>query len=258
MFSLRKNIGGNRQWDLAFITKFISDLQEAGFDNVIFKLPIDKDFYEKETASIDSLEKKLNHLEIPYKEFINQERNYAATILVATNKKLKDEIKILFVNTSKTTKFIDNIFPSGHSVPSQIYVQSPDPSRLYGLINYFHAYLTPKHTSNFQNTIKGLIAFFILGLETINLFSNLSGFFQERFQISPWLDIVLVILSIYWLYIFLSTPKGLSVNQRETATIQSFVSRALKGDLRDNPIAIILITILTEVIVAIILKIIWP
>ncbi len=256
MFSLRKEIGGNRQWDSAFITKLVTDLQEAGFNKSTFKIPIDKDFFNTSLDQQNSLEEKITHLEIPYKEFIDQERNYPAVIFVAINEKLKDQIKILFVNTSKETKFNDNTFPSGHSVPSQIYVQSPDPSRVYGLINFFYSYLTLKESSNLKYSITGLIAFFLLGLETIHFFAQKLGFLQKTLKISPLFDFGIILLSIYWFYRFFSTPTGLSVNKRETATFLSFINRAIKGDLRDNPLVNILVVFLIDLIVAVILKII--
>ena len=99
-------------------------------------------------------------------------------------------------------------------------------------------------------------AYYLISFETIHFFAQKLGFLQKTLKISPLFDFGIILLSIYWFYRFFSTPTGLSVNKRETATFLSFINRAIKGDLRDNPLVSILVVFLIDLIVAVILKII--
>lgn len=256
MFSLRKNLGSNRHWDIEFISKFINDLLEGGFNQITFKKPIDKNFNAQDFGSETELSENLRKLEVTHDEFLKQERNYSAVIMVAKNTKNSDVIKVLFVNTSRATTFFDDTFPSGNSVPSQIYIQSKDPSRVYGLAEFFHNILTQKDSSNLNITIFGLIGIFIFGLELVNLLTNNKAFFQQSLKITPLVDIFLIFLSILWLSRFFNAPRGLSVNRRETATWQSYVNRTLKGDFRDNPLINLILTIGVNALVYLLFKII--
>jgi hypothetical protein len=74
-------------------------------------------------------------------EFLARERNNPSVGLVASNDQTQETIKVLFVNLSRNSFFLDDTFPSGHSEPSALYVQSPDPARAHSLFHFFHEYL---------------------------------------------------------------------------------------------------------------------
>lgn len=178
---------------------------------------------------------------------------------MAQNKQKGETIKILFVNISKKTNFMDATFPSGHSEPSQLYVQSPDASRVYGLYHFFMEYLRNKSDSNVGNAILGFFVLIFISAEFISFVSTQKGFFQNIWHLTGLVDFLIMPFLIFFQYRFFKSPTGLSVNKRETATFFSYIQRALKGEFKDNPLANIILGVLASILSAFILRILgWP
>lgn len=260
MFSKRGSIGSARVWNRGFISELASDLTDAGFKDITVKLPVDLEILVRDQTPMEKrIESEILNREVDLQYFLDNERNYPAIILIAQNKQKKETIKILFVNISKKTNFMDATFPSGHSEPSQLYIQSPDPSRVYGLYHFFMEYLRNNGDSIVGRAIWGLFSFVFLSAEFISIVSTRKGFLQNAWKLSGVFDVLVVLFLLYSLFRFFNTPTGLSVNKRETATLMSYLQRALKGEFKDNPLVNIIITVLTTVLSAIILRLIgWP
>lgn len=260
MFSIRKRIGSGFHWGRSFLSQLGTDLSMAGFTKITVKLPIDLSVIVKESLPIEErIESELRKREINFQDFLDRERNYPAVILIAVNNERQETLKILFVNTSKKTSFTDTTFPSGHSVPSQIYVQSPDPARVYSLSHFFYEYLRKQTDSTVLLTIAGIVAMFLTAAQTISYIGGRRGLLQVVWGWHSFFDIALIILLLIVQYNSFKAPRGLSVNERDTQTAQSLIVRAMRGELRDNPIVNIIVGVVASILSAIILRLVgWP
>mgnify|MGYP001055859126 CR=1 FL=1 len=99
----------------------------------------------------------------------------------------------------------------------------------------------------------GRLSLLFVSVQFINLLANGKGIIQTQWTETATFDILVTALAFYLMYHYLSTPTGLSVNERETETVGSYVRRATKGELRGNPIVNLVITVIATVIAAIIL-----
>lgn len=257
MFSMRKTLGSGLHWDRPFLSQLGANLTDAGFAGLSVKLPVNL------TAIANSsfpgqqiIEDELLNREVTFQEFLDNERNYPAVILVASNEAREETMKVLFGNTSKKTLFMDDTFPSGHSIPSQLYVQSPDPARVYSLINFFHEFLRKQADTTAFLTTVGALALLLTGAQVVAFVASGQGLLAGTWGLNPLFDIAAVIGLVLVQYSAFRAPTGLSVNERETQTARSLVVRAMRGELRDNPIVNLVIGVLGALIGAFILRLI--
>jgi hypothetical protein len=259
MFSRRKSLASGHKWDRQFLESFVADLNRGGFTRTIVKLPINLETILRDELSHEQVITNLQAREISFEEFLNRERNYRAVILVAENNTTRETIKVLFGNMSEKTSFSDSTFPSGHSASSTLYVQSPDPARVYPLFDFFYDYLTKQGDSTVLRSIFSFLFLILFAVEAIVFLGSGKGFFQVMWNTTPVIDVMVVLTSTYLTYNFFRTPIGLSVNERETATLPNFFQRAIRGEMRDNPLVSIIVSVLGTVIAALILYALgWP
>lgn len=259
MFSKRKSLPSSQKWDRSFLTSFVSDLTEGGFSEFTVKLPIDLRTILNDDLTEDQIIANLQSRELPFEEFLDRERNYKAIILVCGNPTTSETIKVLFGNVSEKTSFGDSTFPSGHSASSTLYVQSPDLARVYPLFDFVYDYLTKQGTSTLWGSIFGFFSIVMLAAEVITLLGRGQAFFQVMWSAAPAIDVIVALVSIWLVYNFFRTPLGLSINDRETAKLPNFMRRAIRGDLRDNPLVNIVVTVIATLIAALILHLLgWP
>ena len=186
---------------------------------------------------------------IPLGTYLNRERNYPSVILIAENPKSKETIKVLFVNISKETYFVDDTFPSGHSQPTEIFVQSADPARAYSLLEFFYEYISTQ-SHNYPSTFTAFILAGAFSLEVISFVSSGSLLFSSiHFAI----DLGILFISIMGLYNYFFSPQGLHIRFRESS-IGSLVFKALHGEFRDNPVVSLLVTFIGTVLASLVLK----
>jgi hypothetical protein len=253
MFSKRKSLPSSRKWDRNFLTSFIADLGKGGFTECKVKLPINLGLILTEKLTHEQIIKNLKSRELSIDEFLNQERNYKAVIFVCENPTTNETIKILIGNMSEKTSFDDSTFPSGHSTSSTLYVQSPDPARVYPLFDFIYEYLTKQGSSVLAGTIFGFFSLIIISAELITVLTNGKGFFQSIWNAHPAVDIIVALIGILVVYNFFRAPIGVSVNDRETANLPNFIRRAIRGEMRDNPVVSIIVSIIATLITALIL-----
>ena len=259
MFSRRKTLPSGHRWNRTFLTSFASDLSKGGLSQITVKLPIDLETILKDDLPQEQVVANLQAREIPIDKFLDRERNYRAVIMVATNATTNETVKVLFGNMSEKTTFADSTFPSGHSAQSTLYVQSPDPARVYPLFDFFYDYLTKQGHSTVWRSIFGFLSTILFAAELITFLGNGKAFFQTMWGTTPVIDIAIMILTTYLMYNFFRTPIGLSVNDRQTARLPSFLQRAIRGEMRDNPLVNIIVTVIGTVIAALILYALgWP
>lgn len=240
MFSKRKAFSQHYKFDRKFLEKLVSDFKQAGFSAITVKLPHNLIQDSKDEITID--------------EFLNRERNYPSIILVGRNESQQETIKILFVNVSTKAFFKDDTFPSGHSESPELYIQSPDPARVYALFGFFYDYLKSNSlTKAFFLWFLFLITFLFLISEFLYL-SNKKIILSQTFNISPLADLVGILVAMIFIFKFFSYDGGLYVKEKENKYL-SAIRRAIKGEFRDNPVVNLLITIIGGVIVAIVLKV---
>jgi hypothetical protein len=241
MFSKRKALSGRHWWDRAFIVKLGSDLSSAGFSNVVVKLP----------HNLVGMENS----KIPIQEFLDRDRNYPSVIFVAKNGSTNETIKILFVNISRKAFFLDDTFPSGHSEPPQLFVQSPDPARAYSLFNFFYEYLRQDTSSSwFFLWLLGVLSLLFIAAEFLSFIATRRTLFQSSVQFGLLIDVISIIIALILQYRYFTAPKGLFVKEQKTAAIGNYVNMAIKGELRDNPVVNIVISVVTAIVTAAILK----
>ena len=165
----------------------------------------------------------------------------------------------MFVNLSRKTAFMDNTFPSGHSIPSQLYVQSSDAARIYSLFHFFYDYLNREGKSTTNIALLGILAVFLTAAQIISFISVGKGLLQSFWGITPLFDLGATLLFLFIQYRFFRSPTGLSVNDRRTATTASFIQRAIRGEFKDNPVVNIVVGVIASILSAIVLRLIgWP
>lgn len=261
MFTTRKTIGNIYHWDRNFISALKTDLEKGGYIDVSIKLPFSPGrLYQnlEISSSADDIKQALNedllHASISIDEFLEIERNFPAVIFIAINPDKKETIKILFINSSKKMKFLDDTFPSVDSAQSQIFTQSPDPARIVPLSDFLYAHLMKSSQSNAGTNIQGIIAFGLLIIQVMTVVSTGSGILNTFWNLNFFYDIIIGLGTILFLYNYQTSPRGLSVNDRETQTVDSFVRRIVVGDFKDNVLVNIVITILVSIVTAFVLK----
>ena len=229
MFSKRKGFPQKYKFDREFLEKLVSDLRKAGFSSITIKLPHNLIEGEKD--------------EIEIQDFLDRGRNYPSVILIAKNTSRGETLKILFVNTSTKAFFKDNTFPSGHSEPPELYIQSPDPARTYSLFGFFYGYLRSKEIFNlFLIWFLSIISFLFLIAEYSSLINNRVTFLSKVFNTSASSDLVVVLIAIIILFKFFSQESGLYIKEKENK-IMVMLRRAIKGEFADNAIVLLLIAV---------------
>lgn len=242
MFSKRRSLSGSRKYSLEFFKGLISDLSKAGFTKIEVKLPYNIVGPQEYTISAEKL--------------IERERNYPSLILVATNSKKKETLKVLFVNRVAKVTFVDDTFPSGESGPPALYFQSPDPARVFSVFEFFYEYF--KKPSLFLYWIiffGSLISLIIIISEVITLVHLGKPFLYQYYGIHLVWDVVILIISCILMFKFFKEPKGLWIKPKRELRIVQLINMAIRGDLRDNPIVTLIVTIIGTILATVLLKI---
>lgn len=243
MFSRRRQLDRRRNYSKEFFLSLLQRLSEAGFEDVSVILPHNYETVDPRNSIVS------------VQEFLDRERNYAATILIAKAKERSELLKILFVNSSAKALFIDDTFPSAASEPPAIYFQSPDPARAYALFEYFFDLLNKSPIREFiLFSVVQLIASLFIFIETFSLLGKKGFLISRQFHLPIYLDLIATLLSIFVIYRFFSQPSGLWIKPKRETKLLSFMKMAIRGELRDNPLVQLLITILGGLIVAILAK----
>lgn len=256
MFSKRNALPGSQKWNREFFLSFTTDLHDGGFTDIKVKLPINILMVVADELTEDQIKSHIQDRELTLQQFLDKERNYPAMIFIAKNPDTKEIIKILFGNISKETVFNDSTFPSGHSSSSTLYVQSPDPARVYPLFDFVYDHLTKQGTSVVLGSIFGFLSIIIIAIEIIAFIGTGNFFLQHSWKVHFSFDLIVIVICSIILYNFFKTPLGLSVNDRKTAKLINFLRRAIRGEYRDNPIISLMVSIIGTIVAALILTLI--
>ena len=245
MFSARRGIPTNREYDKGFLEKLGKDLSEAGFDDIRIKLP----------HNLVGMEQN----EISFKEFVERERNYPSVILCARSAAKSETLKVLFVNISRKAFFVDDTFPSGHSEPPEMFVQSPDPARVYALTGFFSDYFAKEAKQRL--TALGVLSFIAaisaLAAEVLVFLKTSRGFLSATYT-SGWAiaaDLAICLAAPIVLYNFFTKKQGLYIHDRPRRNIWDLANQAVRGEVKDNPLVSLVFSVLGALITAIILKV---
>jgi len=243
MFSRRKKLDRRRNYSKEFFLSLLQILSEAGFEDISIVLPHNYETVDPRNSIVSA------------KEFLSRERNYAATILIARAKERNELLKILFVNSSAQALFIDDTFPSAASEPPALYFQSPDPARAYALFEYFYDLLKQGPIKDFiLFSMVQLIASLFIITEVFSLLGKKGFILSKQFDLPFYLDLVAILISIIISFRFFSQPSGLWIKSKRETKLLSYLKMAIRGELRDNPLVQLIITILGGLIVAILAK----
>jgi len=102
--------------------------------------------------------------------------------------------------------------------------------------------------------VLSIIGILLLYINIAAVVGHSSGLLQQLFGWARWTDLVLSIaISVFLLY-FYALPKGLLIAPSSAARILASVSRIAKGEVKDNPLVQLVVTVVGGVIVGFILK----
>lgn len=241
MFSKRQTFPQRYKFDRKFLEKFISDLKDSGFDSITIKLPHNLIDDGKD--------------EIEVREFLDRERNYPSVIFIAKNSNRQETLKLLFVNISKKAFFKDDTFPSGHSESPEIFIQSPDPARVYALFGFFKDYIKENKTRT--TALPFLVSYLASSLFLILEFNSITegkfGILASNLNINIVFDYVAIFAAFLLILKIQSQDSGLYLKEKENKFI-STIKRVIMGEFRDNPIINLIITVIGGLIVLILWK----
>jgi hypothetical protein len=146
-------------------------------------------------------------------------------------------------------------FPSGHSESTGLFVQSPDPARTYALFHFFYEYMErSKAGPGSFILLLGILSFVLLAAEFVSLASTRKGLFDSRYGSGSWIDGVALVVAVIVQMAYFRASKGLFVKERQPFRIGSYINMALRGELRDNPVVSIVVSVLASIATALILK----
>ncbi|HLT41766.1 MAG TPA: hypothetical protein VKZ95_03600 [Sphingobacteriaceae bacterium] len=238
MFTRRKSLSGREKYDRSFLLAFKNQLSQANLKNITVKLPHNR-VHEHEES------------EIGIDEFIERGRNYPSIILCAQNE--TELLKVLLVNISSKAYFYDNVFPSGHSEISEVFVETADPVRTWGLFEYFYNYLRSPDKVNklVLKLFSALLSLTLLIAESTTFLKTGELFLHFKYGYSLAYDIGIICISSILLYSFFSEEKGVYLKERKKGLGQ-FLILTLRGEYRDNPLVNLLFTIIGTIIATII------
>ena len=241
MFSRRRVLNGSRHYTREFFETFVADLARAGFSLIEIRLPYNVTGVGEDVLSAE--------------EFLDRDRNYPALLIVATNSERHETLKVLLINRDAKTLFVDDTFPSGESEPPSIYFQSPDPGRTFSVFEFFFEYVSrPSMARHRFLWFASLLAFLAVISETIAFVFTGAGILSSRFGYWPGIDLAVFIFSCIVIYGFFREPKGLWIKPQRDARVTQLIKMALRGDLRDNPVVSLIVTVLGAIFAALLLK----
>ena len=248
MFSRKESFSNRLFFNKSSFEKIVKQLNLGGFDDLSVKIPLDYNKFDKHEFSVN--------------EFLNLEYNFIAQILVAKNE--SETLKILFVNNSgPKTSFKDKIFPSSHSELSKFYVQSADPVRILGLIDFIRTTLEDTSirsitVARWHNFLMGLAMgyFFLFSILFIDIFDSEPDPFIPFFLDNILLFSFLLLLSVAFIFFYVVSPVGLYLNKFEHPLL-SFTKRIFAGDWKNNPIVNFLVLICKLSVAGLFVNVIW-
>ncbi len=242
MFSRLGTFSSNYWFTRPVFEKLVSDLDTAGFCSINIMLPHNLVEGGKDLIPVD--------------DFLDSERNYPSLILIAQNEHLNETIKVFLVNISKKAFFKDSTFPSGHSERPGVYVQSPDPARTHSLFEFFYNYLTEsgRHSPSFLGWLFYGVCLVFMFTEVVAFFGTQRTLLQDTVRGGMLLDMGGVMVAIFGLYNLFQQPKGLYIRERPKKSLVQYANMAITGELRDNPLANLVLVVLGTVLATLILR----
>ena len=241
MFNRRGRLHGGLKYSRDFFERFVGDLQRAEFKQITILLP--------------HSHVPLEEAEISVEELLQRERNYPALILVAKAPDRRETLKVLFVNRNSKAVFKDDTFPNAESEPPQLFVQSPDPARSYSLFEFFREYLHSPSMGGFIGvTLAGVLSFLYLIVVAVLLVDRgwtVVASLPPLWRAGHGLALV---TALTVLFRFFSLPRGLWIKPRRELRLLYLANMALRGELKDNPLVSLVVTVLGTVIAVLVLR----
>jgi len=199
----------------------------------------------------------LENAKLSVEDFLRLERNYPAIIFIAHSRDRDETIKIFFVNKNTKSVFADNTFPNAESEPPQLYIQSPDPARLFSLMGFFKTYLERPALGPHVLFLFLNLASLIFVIYQAFYFLKLSGvaFTEENLRWSIF-RLVCVLVALLCMFKFFALPTGLWIKPKRELRVFYLVNMALKGELKDNPLVSLVVSVLGGVVTVLILKLV--
>lgn len=243
MFSRRGTLDGKRKYSREFFQSLVNDLTGAGFDDIKVVLP----------HNIATIEES----EISVEELLRRERNYPSLILRVKSSSNNETLKILFVNRNSRAVFVDDTFPNGESEPPQLYFQSPDPGRTFAVFEFFKEYLKkPSLTSDWLQWFAAVLSSIFITLEILTLVTLRKSWLSNQYHVSASWDVIAIPVAMFIAFKYFGRPKGLWIKPNRELRLLYLANMAIRGELRDNPLVSLIVTVIGGLIVALILKLI--
>lgn len=241
MFEQRADLDNGREYTRDFFEKLVANLRTAGFDAIGVVLP---------------------HSHVPTKEsqvspegFLESGIVYPSVILRARSTDRDLHVKVLFVTKRENTAFVDDTFPRHEKEDApKLYVGGPDPGVVYSYFGFLREYLGRPRAV--VAPVLGFATFFSF----IFLFAEVRWLVEDgRFVLTRayrwyvhW-DIVYSVVALILVARFFLRRRGLWIRDDEQRFF-FFVRRALRGDLRNNPLFSLLLAVIGSLLTALALK----
>ncbi|AHI06540.1 hypothetical protein BDW_10200 [Bdellovibrio bacteriovorus W] len=237
MFSDRARLHAARHYTREFFEKLVSDLESSGFSDQSILL----------SHAVVGLE----NAKLSVEKFLKLERNYSAIIFVAHSPDRNETIKFLFINKNSRAVFADNTFPNAESEPPQIYVQSPDPARVYALMGFFKKYMeTPSMTTDIVQFLLAIVCIFFISYHSYYFINKGFSFSQD----GSIFRILGILIAVVFMFRFAAKPTGLWIKPKRELRLFYLANMALKGEYKDNPLVTVVLAVIATITAQVLMK----
>ena len=241
MFSRQRNLDARSLYDRAFFEHFLRKLREAGLTDIEVLLPRDPAQPSTRPPTVLTPE-----------TFVEQGWTTPGIVLRATspNRASGEVLKVLFITQASKLLFSDDTFPIADA-PPRLYFQSVDPARTFAIAEYFADQLS-KAPGPGINTLYGLLGvpsmLLVFAEMAVAFSSKHAGWLESQYGVSVWWDIVLSAAALVLMYQALARPRGLWVTE-PTTRISRITKRMFSGQIKDNPLVQLIVTVVGGLIV---------
>jgi hypothetical protein len=99
-----------------------------------------------------------------------------------------------------------------------------------------------------------MVSAIALFTEVVSFFGYRTGVVAERWNQSVLWDVILVSISLFFIYRFFASPRGLWVKRKREINLLQLLNMAIRGEFKDNPLVSLIVTVLGTVIAGVIMK----
>lgn len=197
-FVSESNLPKTCLYDITLFAKLLKELRSAGFTDVLVRLP-------------DSPDAR------PAREFFRAKEDTDALLIVATNRRSQDEVRIVLVDGEEDVSFINDAVVGKVAMGTmRILVHANDPIRAFGLRGYFRELCRGRTPLAFTvNAILSIAAILHLLFETLTLVFRRQFFLASTYNWNVAWDVLFTVAASIVTYSNYMRPDGLALGPRQ-------------------------------------------